>query len=517
MKKHIMVAAILLLATTVQPSPRLFHNSSYFDANSILMMTTNYGLYGYDVGNVFGYSHGTFYPYTGVDNIYNGTQIKSPLYSAGLWLGGKVAGVTRVSTSDFGSEYWPGPMSGGTFVSDADTVSAYRVYKIYADSAEGNPNPDYLNWPTGQGAPTDGLGHPLVRGSQTVWLVFNDANPARHNAINGSTSTLGIEIQQVVWGTNLTGYERVIYLEYRLFNRGGNAITNFYMTPFFDPDLGGAQDDLTGCDTLISTIYCYNATNSDAWYGATPPALGIRFLYGPAVASIHDSAYFFGTWIHGYRNLPMSSFVSYFNGDDPQSAAESYNLMQGLKRNGSPLANGTTFSFPGDPVAGTGDLNSTPGNPHFVASFGPIDFLPGDSQSFVLKLVIGQGADRLTSITDMRSLANTPDSITTGVEEPAGPILPRSFQLGQNHPNPFNPSTVIEYSLASRSDVRLVVVDLLGRVVRTLVAQPRQAAGSYQVIWDGRAGDGAHCSSGVYFYRLETNLGSETRKMILLK
>jgi hypothetical protein len=517
MKKLIMVAAVLLFAIEVKANPRLFHSSGYLDANSILMITTNYGLYGYDVGGVFGYSYGTFYPYTDVDHIYNGTQIKSPLYSAGLWLGGKVAGVTRVATSDFGSEYWPGPMTGGTFVTDGDTISAYRVYKTYSDSAEGNPNQDYLNWPTVQGAPTDGLGHPLIRGSQLVWSVFNDANPAKHNAINGTTSSLGIEVQQIVWSTNLPGYERVIYLEYRLFNRGGNAITNFYMTPFFDPDLGGAQDDLTGCDTLTGTIYCYNATNSDAQYGATPPALGIRFLYGPAVASIHDSAYFFGTWIHGYKNLPMSSFASYVNGDDPQSAAESYNLMQGLKRNGSPLANGTTFSYPGDPVAGTGDLNPTPGNPHFVASFGPIDFLPGDSQSFVLKLAIGQGTDRLTSITDLRSIMVTPDSIVTEVDDAEGPNVPQSFLLGQNHPNPFNPSTVIEYALASRSDVRLVIVDLLGKTVRTLVSQTRQAAGSYSVSWDGRSGNGVLCASGVYFYRLETRFGSESRKMILLK
>jgi hypothetical protein len=517
MCKHIVVAAILLLASNANPAQRAFSNSGYIDANSILMMTTNYGLYGYDVGGVFGHSYGTFYPYTGIANIQNGTQIKSPLYSAGLWLGGKVSGVTRVSTSDFASEYWPGPMSAGTFVADADTISAYKIYKISADSAEGNPNQDYLNWPTGQGAPTDGLGHPLIRGSQTVWSVFNDANPAPHTAVNGSTPPLGIEVQQIVWSSNESGYGHVIYLEYRLFNRGGNSITDFYVTPFYDPDLGGAQDDLTGCDSATGTIFCYNSTNTDTQYGATPPALGIRLLYGPASVSIHDSAYYFGTWRHGYKNLPMSSFVSYFNGDDPQSAVESYNLMQGLNRNGTPLANGTTFSFPGDPVTGSGDLNPNPGNPHFVASFGPIDFLPGDSQSFVLKIAIGQGSDRLTSITDMRSIMNTPDSIVTGVDEIDGPSLPGSFQLSQNHPNPFNPSTVIEYRLASRSDVQLVVVDLLGRRVRTLVAQARQAAGPYKVTWDGSGDDGKQCSSGVYFYRLQTNSGTESRKMILLK
>lgn len=497
-------------------TPDSFDQSAYIDANSILMMVTNYGQYANDLANVFGYDYGTFYPFTSIESILNGTQINSPLYSAGLWIGGEVAGQTRVAIADFASEYWPGPLSGGTFIADADTVKAYRIYKLYADSLESNPNQDYVDWPRALGAPVDRSGKPLLRGSQTLWCLYNDANPARHTLIAGSTLPLGIETRQTVWASNRAGEERGIYIEYQLFNRGSDSVNNLYITPFFDPDLGGAEDDLTGCDTLSDLFFCYNATNSDAQYGAHPPALGVKMRYGPAVSSPGDSAYFFSNWRQGYRNLRMSSFISYHNGDDPQSGVESYNVMRGFRRNGTPLANGTKFSYPGDPVTGTGDLNTVPGNPHFAASFGPIDFLPGDSQSILIKLAIGQGSDRLTSITDLKTILNAPDSAITTVSDGSVPGLPRSFYLAQNYPNPFNPTTTIDYMLPTRSRVRLMIYNLLGRRIRVLVDKDRPA-GQYRVTWDGLTDAGLVAASGVYLYRLEAGDYRESRKMILLK
>lgn len=88
---------------------------------------------------------------------------------------------------------------------------------------------------------------------------------------------------------------------------------------------------------------------------------------------------------------------------------------------------------------------------------------------------------------------------------------PVKFMLKQNYPNPFNPGTVINYQLAVRSDVSLKVYDITGKVVATLVNQA-QNAGSYKV--DFKA---ANLSSGIYFYKLETDGQSEIRKMILLK
>jgi len=95
---------------------------------------------------------------------------------------------------------------------------------------------------------------------------------------------------------------------------------------------------------------------------------------------------------------------------------------------------------------------------------------------------------------------------------------PDHFALAQNFPNPFNPSTVIEYSVPANisGQLTLKVYDMLGRTIRTLVNRPEQA-GVYRVSWDGRNDNGELASSGVYIYRLSAPGFSKTRKMIKLQ
>jgi hypothetical protein len=89
-------------------------------------------------------------------------------------------------------------------------------------------------------------------------------------------------------------------------------------------------------------------------------------------------------------------------------------------------------------------------------------------------------------------------------------------QLYQNHPNPFNPATMISFSLPTARDVRLTIVDVRGRIVRTLVDRSL-GAGRHHVEWEGRDGRGTPVSSGIYFYRLDAGGETITRKMVLLK
>ncbi len=93
---------------------------------------------------------------------------------------------------------------------------------------------------------------------------------------------------------------------------------------------------------------------------------------------------------------------------------------------------------------------------------------------------------------------------------------PESFALLQNYPNPFNPSTTIQYTVSGTrgqglgaSEVRIVIYDVLGRKVTTLV-NARQAPGSYEVSFDG-----SRLASGVYFYRLTAGEYSATKAMLL--
>lgn len=94
--------------------------------------------------------------------------------------------------------------------------------------------------------------------------------------------------------------------------------------------------------------------------------------------------------------------------------------------------------------------------------------------------------------------------------------LPNDFALHQNYPNPFNPETNISFDLAAARSVRLVVYNVLGRKVKTLI-DDFLSAGNHQVVWDGRDDNGQASASGIYFYRLDTGRELLTRKMMLIK
>jgi len=103
-------------------------------------------------------------------------------------------------------------------------------------------------------------------------------------------------------------------------------------------------------------------------------------------------------------------------------------------------------------------------------------------------------------------------SDTTGLGE-----LPPAVRLEQNAPNPFNPGTTIAYVVpAGGATLRLEVLDVEGRLVRTLVAGPRPA-GRQLAYWDGAGDDGRAAPAGVYLYRLRAGGLDEPRKMALLK
>jgi hypothetical protein len=89
--------------------------------------------------------------------------------------------------------------------------------------------------------------------------------------------------------------------------------------------------------------------------------------------------------------------------------------------------------------------------------------------------------------------------------------VPQRFVLFQNYPNPFNPVTIINYELPKVGYVKLIIYDIIGKEVATIVNQ-KQNPGKYQVTWDA-----SNFSSGVYFYSLEYNGGIMTKKLVLLK
>jgi len=90
------------------------------------------------------------------------------------------------------------------------------------------------------------------------------------------------------------------------------------------------------------------------------------------------------------------------------------------------------------------------------------------------------------------------------------------FSLAQNYPNPFNSATAIRFSLAQKEMVTLVVYNLAGQEVATLVDGSRES-GIYTLSWDGRDDAGRALASGIYLYRLQVGQQMETRKLLLLR
>ena len=94
--------------------------------------------------------------------------------------------------------------------------------------------------------------------------------------------------------------------------------------------------------------------------------------------------------------------------------------------------------------------------------------------------------------------------------------MPLDFYVSENYPNPFNPSTKIDYIIPAHEYVKVQVFDISGSLVRTLTDK-EQAPGKYAVTWNGRNNKGQSVSSGVYLLNVNSGTFSKRIKMLLLK
>jgi hypothetical protein len=359
---------------------------------------------------------------------------KSPIFAAGVWIGGLVGGEVRTAGATYQSfEFWPGPLDDGAALPEPDCrrLNANgreawdRVYVVSAlDVAlydeTGETTADLVDWPVGLGAPAvDANGDPVVPtsrdqlidlaagerpviyGSQTAFWVMNDVG-GEHASTD--SPPLGLEVQVSAFSIadlEAPALDRGTFYRYRVSNRNDQPIEDTIFTMFLDPDLGAANDDYVGMDTTRSMAFTYNGNDKDAVYG-TPPAVGYDFLGTGAAAHMH---------------LPEE--------DIPSDRFEFYNIMQGLWTDGTPMTeNGdgfgdggpvTTYAYPGDPVTGQhwSELNPFPGAPanesgdrRNVVSSPAFTLEPGEEQVFDFAILFGWGSDHLDSITELREASD---------------------------------------------------------------------------------------------------------------
>lgn len=151
------------------------------------------------------------------------------------------------------------------------------------------------------------------------------------------------------------------------------------------------------------------------------------------------------------------------------------------------------YADPGDTVSVDFDVHT----PFFTSTGDTVD---------VISFTVNSGIDETQSYSGNVSLYFSITDVPDG-----GGNLPRGFALNQNYPNPFNPTTTISFSLPRSSDVRIDIIDILGRTVDSRELG-NQSAGDHAIEYDGSS-----LSSGVYFYRLVTDYAQQSKKMLLVK
>ena len=339
-------------------------------------------------------------------------------------------------------------------------------------------------------------------------------------------------------------FSNIVFLEWTLINKENKQIDSAFIGFWTDIDFFDVFHNPSEVDTALQLGYCWYNDSTNQFASSlnyAPPSVGYVLLYGPKISSPGNKAIFKGKIINNFKNLPMTSFHGIR--DDAvhnsiycnvTSLNQIWNISRGLNYDGNIIMNTSTnmptkFPFSGDPITNSGYVNNriTGGGAGFVFFSGPFNLAPSDTQWIMVALIPAEGNNRFESIKLMREKAAilrslNYDSLAFGTNPIAlsyidstnfdtTQIIPSSFKLEQNFPNPFNASTIIRFNLSSKAMVRLVIYDILGRKISELVNEEKQA-GTYSLHFNGSS-----LSSGIYFYRMQAGNFLSTKKLILLK
>ncbi len=163
-------------------------------------------------------------------------------------------------------------------------------------------------------------------------------------------------------------------------------------------------------------------------------------------------------------------------------------------------------------LASRADLDLSEGDQAAIFGLNLIDYPMNNEMTAAFVIATGNSLDEISVALQAGELSY----LQATDAEDDNEVLPTSFALNQNFPNPFNAETQISFYLPSSGSYSLEVINSLGQSVRRFVAD-QAAAGAQSLTWDGKDDRGADVATGVYFYRLTFDGNSTTRKMVLLK
>jgi subtilisin family serine protease len=304
--------------------------------------------------------------------------------------------------------------------------------------------------------------------------VIGDVETSCRYVDDRAANPLGIAVEQRTANFTNSADARYIIIEYVISNKSATPIHGAYVGIYCDWDFpwGEGGSDHTG----FSREY----------------GLGYLYQSGPVANSFRGTAVLNPEGVQTFYAIQNLNIVYDASGNGLVSEARKYEfLTHGI------VDTASVSSFDQSYCIATGPFNIAPG--------------ASDTACFVM-----MGGRDVTALESAVVSARARYRQATPVDDNGEPNLPSAFELQQNFPNPFNPETMISYTLQRANQVSVAVYNLLGQQIATLVDE-RQNAGTFSIHWDGRDYDGRPVASGVYFYRLKAGDITQTKKMILLK
>lgn len=420
---------------------------------------------------------------------------KKTIYNSNLWIGGlDHNGNLKVSAEMFkmdGIDFWTGPISVDDYNLSIDTstvISWHQVWKLNKSEVEYHklhwhnagyqPIENISNWPAhgdtilhqnyylapfinidGDAVYNPLTGdYPLIKGDQSIFFIFNDL---REEYTNTEGNPIGLEIHGMMYQflePDNPAFNNTVFLNYKIFNRSNNTLTDTYIGIWTDHVIGYGFDDYVGCDVERGIHFAYNGDMIDGYgepfaYGENPPAQGIVFLGGPLLDpnEIDDpdggcdesiNGIGFGDDIIDNERFGMTQFLYHTNAvypnGDPRIGQDYYNFLKGNWKDSTKMLYGgdacdyevvgpeCNFMYPGDsdpcnwgtdqqlPNGGYNQNGlfwseetvnngspSPPGDRRAVGSMGPFTFLPNSVQIIDIAYVTAQGDNGPMSSVDL--------------------------------------------------------------------------------------------------------------------
>ncbi|MBL7959506.1 hypothetical protein JNL27_04625, partial [bacterium] len=318
-----------------------------------------------------------------------------------------------------------------------------RVY--YINDTHSEPH-----WP----GLVDDKGDAVCIAPSQTWAVFNDLDSTQEHC--GYTPCppyrgIGVEVVLESFAFDMGPAADAVFLKFTLINKTSVSYSGAYFGLYLDPDVENYFNDVLGSDTLLGLGFCYNGDNTDL-----AKSVGIDILQGPVVnrdsvdpgtsakfatntkTLVYDPVQniFVPTLLDaGQIWLGATSFVRFASGSAPNNDPETYNLMAGLRLNGTPktgCGDDNRYAWPGDPVtspAGCANGVMDPalgGDVRMILNTGPFTFSAGDTQVVWAAVIGATGTNRLSAVAQLKATDALIQTIfDNGLITPKAPSIPK--------------------------------------------------------------------------------------------